>query len=356
MSQLAQLHLRGSLCTKTMKNLTQEQKVEIEKIIDIVMRDPNLQSCKHEFCAALGRTIRNEYANKEVAMQDYRIAILRAAVAAKHGWGTHEPIEEALTDPVQRKKWFQTWAFKYLKQMLRENKIPSYKYSKKRLLPADKAAIQEIKNIIKSAIATLQDPQEKQLLKQAFSKLQVESSDSRYQLFIDQWTFPAELVFELGKLTEQYLSYDVEIIQEQDRIVVNPLDSVLPGVEVQDSRELLIKFLHFESKQDNEDGDGFRYQLEYEVSEIKGMSKNSYQESDSMDHDIIAVLRSRLPDEAVSVLDVIVDTPLDYIEKFGNGPIRKTHLARYLDKTPRDIGRTLQIIKVHAMALGVGLD
>ena len=356
MSQLAQLHLRGSLCTKTMRNLTKEQKTEIEVVMDTVMNDPNLQGCKHEFCAALGRTIKNEYANKEVAMQDYRIAILRAAVAAKHGWGTHEPIEEAITDPIQRKKWFQSWAFNYLKQILRENKIPSFKFPKKRLLPADEAAVQEIKNIIKRAISTLQDPQEKQLLKQAFSKLQIESSNSKYQLLIDQWTFPAELVFELGRLTEQYLSYDVEIIQEQDRIVINSLDSVLPGVEVKDNREIRIKFLHFESKQDDEDGDGFRYQLEYDVSEAKGMSKNSSQESNSMDQDIITVLRSRLPEEAIDILNTIVDTPLEYIEKFGNGPIRKTHLAKYLDKSPRDVGKILDVIKAHAMLLGVGLD
>lgn len=355
MTQLAELYLRGSLCTQTMRNMTTEQKREIDGIIDIVIKDPNLQGCKNEFCSALGRTIRNEYADRDIAMQDYYIAIMRAAVAAKFGWGSHEPIPEAITDPVQRKKWFQTWAFKYLKQILRENKIPGYKQAKKTHLPADKAALQEIKNIIKSAISSIRDPQEKRLLKKAFSDLKVDTREDSIQIMVDQWTFPAELVFELGKLTEQYLKHDVEITHELDCIIIHPLEDILPGVEVKESKEYLVRFLNFESRQDEDNSDGFRYQLEYEVSEIKRMSKHSYQESESMDSDIIAVLRTKLPKETIDVLDLIVDTPIEYIEKFGNGPIRKTHLAEFLGKTPREVGKVLHVIKVHAMLLGIGL-
>jgi hypothetical protein len=322
----------------------------IDDVIEMVVRDPNLQGCKHEFCAVLGRTIRNEYAHRDVAMQDYRIAIMRAAVAAKFGWGKHEPVEEAITDPKQRKKWFQTWAFKYMKQILRENKIPGYKQAKTVLLPADKAAVEEIKNVIKGAISGLKNPQERQRLKQAFSRMEVREADAAYKIMVDQWTFPAELVFELAELTEQYLKHDVEITQEPDCIVIHPLDSVLPGVEVRESKHFYIKFLNFESKQDDDEKDGFRYQLEYEVS-----GNNIMPDSESIDNDTILVLRGRLPAEAVEVLDVIVDTPLEYLERFGNGPIRKTHLAEFLEKSPRDIGKILQVIKVNAMALGIGL-
>ena len=151
MTQLARLFLRGSL-SHSLKSLNHKQKQEIEDIVEMVVRDPNLQNTKHEFCNALRRTIRSEYMDKDVALGDYYIAIMRAALAAKHGWGSHEPVEGVLTDSLQRKKWFQTWAFQFLRQILRENKIPSYKESKVVSLPADEAAIEEIRNYIAAAI------------------------------------------------------------------------------------------------------------------------------------------------------------------------------------------------------------
>jgi hypothetical protein len=177
-----------------------------------------------------------------------------------------------------------------------------------------------------------------------------EEGGAVHKIMVDQWTFPSELVYELAELAEQYLRHDVEIMPEPDCILINPLDSVLPGVEVLESKDFYIKFLNFEARQDDEDGEGFRYQLEYEVS-----GNSIMPDSESIDNDIIMVLRSKLPADAVEVLDVIVDTPLEYLERFGNGPIRKTHLAEFLEKSPREVGKILQVVKVNAMALGIGL-
>ena len=90
-NQLAKLYLRGSLCTKTMRGLTDEQKEEIDKIVQLVTKDPNLQQCRVEFCNALGRTIKNEYHDPKVGEQDFQIAASRAAIAAIYGYSKKPP-------------------------------------------------------------------------------------------------------------------------------------------------------------------------------------------------------------------------------------------------------------------------
>ena len=98
MTQLAKLYLRGSL-VKTIQTLSDTEREKIGDLIELIVDDPGLQNTKHEFCNALRRTISNEYADKDVGLEDYRVAIMRAVIAAKYGWGKHEPAEGVFTDP-----------------------------------------------------------------------------------------------------------------------------------------------------------------------------------------------------------------------------------------------------------------
>ena len=118
--QIAKMYLRGTLCTQKLKNLSVEDRNEIEGTIETVIQDPLLQRCQAQFCNVLAHTIQNEYHDKQTALVDYGIAIMRAAVAAKF----HENGKIINSDPIQRKKWYQNWAFNYMKQILRENKLP----------------------------------------------------------------------------------------------------------------------------------------------------------------------------------------------------------------------------------------
>ena len=146
-SQVAKMYLRGSLCNKVMKGLSEDERQEIEDIITQVVGDPLLQQCRQGFKNALAGTIKNEYADLDVGEADYHIAIMRAAVAAKHGWGENKPAPAALNDPIQRKKFFQTWAFNYLRQILRENKIPAINTSQYVIIAADTAALYATRSI-----------------------------------------------------------------------------------------------------------------------------------------------------------------------------------------------------------------
>ena len=348
MTQLARLFLRGSL-SHSLKSLNHKQKQEIEDIVEMVVRDPNLQNTKHEFCNALRRTIRSEYMDKDVALGDYYIAIMRAALAAKHGWGSHEPVEGVLTDSLQRKKWFQTWAFQFLRQILRENKIPSYKQSKIVSLPADEAAIEEIRNYIAAAIRDNAN-QDRATLRQIEKSIVLEEDGNKSYLYLDQWSIPLDILYGLYEISEKYLTYNIRISFEPDRMVIEPLGDSLPNLSVRQRRDVRVRFVSFEAKKD-EDDDGHRYFLELEVSELKNDMEH---ESDVVESDSIQALRESLPDDAREVLNLIIDPPGDYVEKYGT-VFRKKHVAEYLEATGGEVKDLIKKIKVHAMSLGLGL-
>lgn len=85
MSRLMQLpHLygvRGSIATQTMSNLTDEQKLEIGRIVEMVAGDPGLAADKFEFIKQLSHTIKGDYkSDRDVAEHEFYIAIWRATV------------------------------------------------------------------------------------------------------------------------------------------------------------------------------------------------------------------------------------------------------------------------------------
>lgn len=120
--QMPGLYLRGSL-KRTMRDVDPATKIEVEEIINMVSNDPQLQACKIQFKNALRYTIGGDYKSDPTsAEQEFTIAVWRAAVAAKCGWGKHPASQQTIVDKIQRKKFFQTWVFNYLRQILLENR------------------------------------------------------------------------------------------------------------------------------------------------------------------------------------------------------------------------------------------
>ena len=349
MTQLARLYLRGAIAHK-IKSLTDEQRDEVEMEMERVASDPGLQNTKYEFCNALKTTISRESANQDASMAEFYIAVMKAVVAAKYGYGTKEPAsKEVFTDAVQRKKWFQTWVFEFLRQILRENKIPGYKQTKLEKMPADRAAIQEIENLIKQNIKLCEDIEDKRLLRSILKTMDVVESNDKHDIFIDQWILPLDVVLGINELANKYLNHNVKITQDNDRITIEALNEVLPTIHVKRQTETRVKFSSFETKRDDDD-EGNRYFLEFEVSTLKNQDRqNEYIESDT-----IRVLRESIPDDAIKVLDLIVDPPVAYIEKYGNKAY-KSNMAKFLGTTPREVEKHMNAIRHHALLMGIGL-
>jgi len=345
MSQVAKMYLRGKLFTKTMKGLTPEQHQEIEDIIEIVMDDPLLQKCRHEFCNALARTIKNEYDDREVGLQDYRIAIMRAAVAAKYG---KKPAEEALINPIQRKKWFQTWAFNYLRQILRENKISYIHIAERVLIPADTAALYQITRLLINIIKEERDVPHRRLLRSLLQRVEVIEQDDSYVFKFDHWSFPATIFDRLHKLTTEYLKYNVEITLIMDGILIKRLTEVLPEIKIIKRSEQNVRETSFDADSNEDDR---RDQLEAQT-----MNQNNAALCEVEEQDLIKNLKDKIPSDTQAVLQIYFEEtrPQDYNDKFGPGSPKIIHVAKYLDISTKEVKRHLSVLRHHCLSLGVG--
>lgn len=350
--QMAKLYLRGSLCNQTLKGLSPAQRHEIEEIVDMVMRDPDLQHCKIEFCNALARTIRNDYTDRAAGEQDYMVAIMKAAVAAKHGYAGNPPSDTAISDPIQRKKWFQTFAFNYLRQILRENKLPTQSTRHKVTVPADQAVLHLVGEAIRETIDQQHDHRHKRTLKSLYSGIEIIETKDSYLLRFDHWSFPIELVNKIQELSTQYLNHNVTIQQVVDGIQVKRKSEKLPLITLTKKEVSLIRVVSFDAESQDKEIN-HRDQLEQSVV----ASKRQPEGGEAMEYsDTITTLREQLPDDAKPVFDIYnEDTrPMEFIEQFGDGRPRICHIAQFLGMSPREVKRLLSTIRHHCLYLGVG--
>lgn len=346
MSQIAKMYLRGTLFTKKMKNLSEKQKQEIEDIVELVMVDPHLQQCRHEFCNALARTIRNEYDDRDVGLQDYRVAIMRAAVAAKHG---KKPTEDALTNPIQRKKWFQTWAFNYLRQILRENKINSVRTAEKVSYSADTAALYHVTQALTEIIKKERDVPHRRLLRSLLQRSEVIELDIGYLLKFDHWSFPIAMISAVRKLNTTYLKLQVEITPIIEGILIKRLADKIPEVKITKRSDQFVKETSFDADVDQEDR---RDQLETQIMDRQDATISAVEKED-----LIASLMKKIPSETKTVLNIYLEDtrPEEYCERYGPGNPKIVHVAEFLGKSPKEIKHHLSILKHHCLCMGIGM-
>lgn len=356
-SQVAKMYLRGSLCNKVMKGLSEDERQEIEDIITQVVGDPLLQQCRQGFKNALAGTIKNEYADLDVGEADYHIAIMRAAVAAKHGWGENKPAPAALNDPIQRKKFFQTWAFNYLRQILRENKIPAINTSQYVIIAADTAALYATHEAVAKAIKAEKDIPYRRSLRAIYEKAEIIDHEDGYSINFNHWVFPVydlssgiiDIVQAVNKVREKYMKYQVQIMYTEEGIDIRRLVPVVPEIRVPKKKSVIIKETSFDAASDDED-ESRRDQLE-----VRAMHNSTH--PDVIDEeDILMKLRRSIPTEAVAVLDIYMEDsrPDDYIAKYGPNTPKAVDVAEYLDRPIKDVKAQLRAIKHHCLALGVG--
>lgn len=348
--QIAKLFIRGSWISSAMKSMNQEEKTNMDKAILDVIKDPNMKGAQNEFCASLSRTIGFEYKDPEVAFQDYQIAIMRGVVAATYGWGKFPPAPSVFTDPIQRKKFFQTWVFNYLRQILWDNKIPKYKEKKKKLLSAEHAASFEIETILLTSLKTTTDPIYKKLQKEIIKSIHINPIDiQHYEIIVNHSSFPIDVMFQIYELSKKYLNYNIEIIQKIDRIIIKRANiSVdIDMIEIDQYEETRVSITSLEFNE-NDDG-GTNEAIEYKAFKRKGERQN-------MDDDFNEI-REMLPTDACSVFDIMTDPPLEFIERFGTGKrsVNKTNIAKFLKISPKEVGRITNIIKHHVVKNGIGL-
>lgn len=368
--QMPQLYLRGSLCNVTMKNLTAEEQNEISQIVEEIIIDPLLQPCRASFKNALKFTISGDYRSDiETAEQEFIIAAWRAAVAVKHGWGKHEPSPETLENREQRKKFFQTWIFNYLKQILNENKrffkpftklgtVSTYNsYVEKiasltnakvykscgynfvfkidtYMLPKSKIQLlNEYKQDLKSKEVTIDICEDSITIESTFEKMKHDIIDALSG--IDYNLSQSDLSMIIGTDDEKVVKIISRIIHKYEdkfafsvsngKITINNNPKAIETIQIKTNERISTASISA-NKEEDESG----------MPELEDMNPVQFKDPDS-----IKEFYDSLSPQARSIMQIIIEAPDDYIEKYGTDkPIQK-YMAEYLNISVKDIKKSM---------------
>lgn len=362
--QLAKLYLRGNLVNETTRVLSKDQMLEVEALINEAWRDPAIQSQKMEFCMALGRTVGNEYKDVEVGKQDAMIAFWKAALLVlvheskqckdcrKHYVTTASklntcecggvlvvkwsPKPQIAKDPLKRKKFFQAVMFNYLKQILRENKPPSVKETHTEEGTAPDVAFE----IIKSRLDKLKD----------VSYEVEEIDDSHKVIHLETGLMPLKTVKQILDARNQLEEHGVQISLDWKTIKIVSLLEIPPDVSIKLVEKVYAKFTSWDQGKGDDDNDaGVGLAAEYKASSRIPVPTDRPEQSE-----VVELIRSRLPDNAQDYFDLIINTPVEYVEQYGAN-IYKSHAAKFLGCTQEQIEEAKETIKLHCLAMGVGI-
>ena len=338
--QLAKLFIRGSLINVTAKNLTEEQKVEVEKLMNQAWHDKKLENARHEFCNALERTIGNEYKNKEFAMAEARITFWRTAVDCLY----HNPKPRVVEDPIIRKKHFQTCMFNYLRQILAENKIPSYRHVYKVSGGADYVA----KEVIQFYLENL-------LTKPVEYNLETNKVTNIVTFDLDVNMIHVDLMKKVWKLRDEIRDYGVQIVITDSTITVIPKEDLRDFVK-KVSEKVRVRSMSLSGFDENDNkGSNFQQHCEY-----KARKKREVEMDGMLVEDLKKELSQRLPNQnrAKDVFDILMNPPQDFLDTYY--PRRKkevrpkeTHIAKYLGISKSEVENAMKTIRQQAIALDI---
>lgn len=365
-NQLARLFLRGSLMNDTAKQLSKDEMKEVNALMKDAWEDPNIQGQKMEFCMALGRTIGNEYKDLDVGKQDCQITFWKAAIMVlfhesrqctnnscqKHFVTTKNKIDKCTVcgydlvlkwspkpqianDPIKRKKFFQSVMFNYLRQILRENKPPAIKETRTEEGLASDIAVKAIISILHS-IKNYQT--------------EVEMIDIDHNVIrCETGLLPLKILQKVVDIKHEFETHGVQIQLDWNAINVVSVLEIPSTVSFQIVEKTYAKYTSLDSGSTNDDTESSHR----DHCEHKAQIIHAEPDMSNYNEDMI-VLRQRLSSDAQKLFDIIIDTPLDYIERFGTDKLHRANLAEYLGKDIKEIDALRETIKVHCLALNIG--
>lgn len=321
MRQLSELYLRGSLINETMKNLTEEQMSVVEEKINELMNTPSLNKCKQAICNALSNTIKGDYADdRETALQEYRIALMRAVIYALY----HKPTPDVFTDPIQKRKFFSHMAYNYMRQILNENKIPHIRDEMTIEGPPHEIAFKQFCNLLDQKNIEYYD----------------EINDDTYIIFGNIGLIDLKMAKRFGRIRNDYLKYGVDVEIGANHICVKKLASH-PNIEIKLSSKCRIKSTALESNSDEENPNVI-YNISYSISS---------NEKEDPNPEYMYNMRSMLPSELAEIYDLITNAPEDFVSKYGTHLPSKKQISQYLNISDKEVSNRFEQLKMYYFAV-----
>ncbi|MEM3000644.1 MAG: hypothetical protein QXU32_00530 [Nitrososphaerales archaeon] len=351
---------------KTAKMLSANEMRRVESLMEIAWNDPDLQSQKLEFCAALARTIGNEYKDINAGKIDAYITFWKAALlilyheskqctnksCRKHFVTTKTKIDKCTKcgsdliikwspkphiadDPIKRKKFFQTIMFNYLKQILRENKPPSIRHKTEKEGPAPDIALNLFKTILNKCKGITYEVR----------NIEVD----HYIIDCQTGLIPLKILKHIIELKHEFEQYGVHISLDWNSINIASLLEVPPTIKHTIITNAYIKFISLDHQNKHDEGDKPYNHYEYKiVSKLNNADAPNYILSETME-----IIRSRLTANARKLFDIYISCPQEYIDRFKTDKLSKANLAKFLGVTPEEIDNMRENIRLNMIAMDI---
>ena len=335
--QLAKLFIRGSLVNVTAKNLTEEQQRTVEELMSVVWEDRAIDTAKHKFCNVLGATIGNEYKNKDFAMNEVWITIWRTAVDILF----HHPRPNVVENVHARRKYFKQCIYMYLKQILNENKIPSYRNERTMNGEAHEVASEIIQFYFDNA------------LRKPIDYTIDDDSNNGTKIIVDVSTVPDDTMVKIEKLKNEVSGLGaLLIITDKDITIVSKAE--VKNFKKKVSEKARAKFYSMSGFNHEDEQNNFQQHCEY-----KAIKKREVDLDSMLVQDSVKALLERLPETARQVCEILVNTPKDFLDEYyprRKKPVRPraTHIAKYLGISKNEVTKAMTLIEKQAAALDIG--
>lgn len=412
MSQIAKLLIRGKLVNVTARNLTLQQNLEAQNAANIAFNDPALGRARTEFCAALGRTIKNEYKDFEVALQevlisfwmtsvdilfhrpkkniiklinatcsDCRTICMKDNIPTKvcacgstnrfkapeelidrttievedyYRLTTGNPIPERdlsiINNPIQRKRFYQTCLFNYLRQIIRENKPLKATTTANVNDYADNVVLK----MVQAALATSPCAADCVLKTAAITqgKKTKKVAVKPYVIVAPTMLLPKEICEKLSDIRAFANAHNVEIsivdlIDGENGEISIKCSGTPTLVSTTITATSRINPVSLDGQKDDDGDNTFRQHIE---SNAASQAEQQLIVNDSDYCDSATVVRNRLCSTGQKVFDLITSPNAEYIAKYGDRPC-KAHIAEFLGITLKDVQKQWDIIALQMRAV-----
>jgi hypothetical protein len=241
-----------------------------------------------------------------------------------------------IENKIQRKKFFQTYLFNRLRQILRENTFETSKQHTTIRDHADKVAFRSIRSILTNTKNKID--------------FEAETLEREFSFKVDTNQIPLKEVYELGDLKDNMSEYGINITIEQDLITAKAEDGDIPIVQGSIIEKNRVHGISLDSFNDDDDQGGFNEHIQ-----TKGTATTSAPLSykDIELSDSAKVVRDRLDEKGQQIFDLITNPSDAYVARFGSGKICKAHVAKFLGISPKQVNHQWTIIELQCHAVGL---
>ncbi len=260
--------------------------------------------------------------------------------------------------PIQRKKFFQTCLFNYLRQILRENTYPKTTGMVSVYDHADVVIVKTIRTLLDQSSEACKYRESKEAGKTIFSiqhpYKKNKESDPKKKLPADDLPPGACMltlddVSKLDLIVQQARAYGVEVIANEPTIMVcAPTSTQIINGNVMDKTR--VHQISLDSSR-NEDGQDASYREHIESQNEEEQSEKAFTTHDVDYNDSANVVRDRLSENGQKIFDLIIHPSDEYMTRYGSDRVCKAHIAEFLGFSPKEVQRQWDIIELQMRAV-----